>query len=132
MKPVDKKHLIPSCVASVKCINVTYFCVPGFTQNIFFNAVNLYDNHYHATVSDFGHPDLEYFPSSISLLTFQVMISDALKLLPMTGTGWIRVIFAISGHFAFLVKSEKCLENVSLIFLAHNVKYKGEKIKKWA
>ena len=39
------------------------------------------------------------------------------KLLSMTGTGWIRVSFAISGHFVFLVWSEKCLEIVLLIFL---------------
>ena len=45
----------------------------------------------------------------------------------MTGTGWIRVIFAISGHFSFLVWSEKYLENGVLIFWAHNIKYKGEK-----
>ena len=47
----------------------------------------------------------------------------------MTGTGWIRVSFAVSGHFAFLVRSEKCLEIVLPIFLAHNVKYKGGKRK---
>ena len=47
----------------------------------------------------------------------------------MTGTGWIRVILTISDHFAFLVGSEKCLENVSLIFWAHYVKYKGENTK---
>ena len=47
----------------------------------------------------------------------------------MTGAGWIRDILTISDHFAFLVGSEKCLENVILIFLAHNVKYKGEKKK---
>ena len=40
-----------------------------------------------------------------------------LFLLPMTGTGWIHVSFAISGHFAFLVMFEKCLEIVLLIFL---------------
>ena len=28
-----------------------------------------------------------------------------LKLLPMTGTGWIRVVLTISGHFYFLVRS---------------------------
>ena len=39
------------------------------------------------------------------------------KLLPMTGTGWISVSFAISGHFAFLFFFEKCLEIVLLIFL---------------
>ena len=52
----------------------------------------------------------------------------------MTGAGWIRVILTISDHFAFLVGSEKCLENVSLIFWAHNVKYNEEKtgIQKWA
>ena len=44
----------------------------------------------------------------------------------MTGTGWIHVSFAISGHFAFFVWSEKCLEIVLLIVLAHNVKYKRE------
>ena len=58
----------------------------------------------------------------------------------MTGAGWIRVILTISDHFAFLVGSEKCIENAILIFLAHNVKYKGKKrnskmglkpIKKW-
>ena len=47
----------------------------------------------------------------------------------MTGTSWIHVILTISYHFAFLVGSEKCLENVSLIFWAHYVKYKGEKLK---
>ena len=47
----------------------------------------------------------------------------------MTGAGWIRDILTISDHFAFLVGSEKCLENVILIFLAHNVKYKAEKMK---
>ena len=47
----------------------------------------------------------------------------------MTGAGWIRDILTISDHFAFLVGSEKCLENVILIFLAHNVKYNGEKMK---
>ena len=47
----------------------------------------------------------------------------------MTGTGWIRVILTISDHFAFLVGSEKCLENAILIFLAHNVKYRGENTK---
>ena len=52
-----------------------------------------------------------------------------LKLLPMTGTSWIHVILTISDHFAFLVGSEKCLENVSLIFWAHYVKYKGENTK---
>ena len=46
----------------------------------------------------------------------------------MTGTGWIRVIFAVSGHFAFLVRSEIFLEIVLLIFLAYNVKYKGENL----
>ena len=58
----------------------------------------------------------------------------------MTGAGWIRVILTISDHFAFLIGSKKRLENVILIFLAHNVKYKGGKrnskndlkpIKKW-
>ena len=39
-----------------------------------------------------------------------------LKLLPMTGTGWIRAILTISDHFAFLVGSEKCIENAILIF----------------
>ena len=47
----------------------------------------------------------------------------------MTGAGWIRVILTISGHFAFLVGSEKCLENAILIFLAHSVNYKGENMK---
>ena len=47
----------------------------------------------------------------------------------MTGAGWIRDILTISDHFAFLVGSEKCLENVILIFLAHNVKYKAKKMK---
>ena len=46
----------------------------------------------------------------------------------MTGAGWIRDILTISDHFAFLVGSEKCLENVILIFLAHNVKHKAEKM----
>ena len=45
----------------------------------------------------------------------------------MTGTGWIRASFAISGHFAFLVRFEKCLETKVLIFLGHNLKYKGGK-----
>ena len=58
----------------------------------------------------------------------------------MTGTGWIHGILYIFDHFAFLVGSEKCIENAILIFLAHNVKYKGKKrnskmglepIKKW-
>ena len=40
----------------------------------------------------------------------------------MTGAGWIRVILTISDHFAFLVGSEKCLENMILFFLAHNVR----------
>ena len=39
------------------------------------------------------------------------------KLLPMIGTGWIRVSFTISGHFIFLVLSEKCPEIVLLFFL---------------
>ena len=47
----------------------------------------------------------------------------------MTGTGWIHVSFAISGHFALLVRSEKCLETIVLIFLAHNVVYKEKKSK---
>ena len=46
----------------------------------------------------------------------------------MTGAGWICVILTISDHFAFLVRSEKCLENMILIFLAHTVKYKGKKL----
>ena len=50
-----------------------------------------------------------------------------MKLLPMTGTSWIRVILTISDQFAFLIGSKKRLENVILIFLAHNVKYKGGK-----
>ena len=33
-----------------------------------------------------------------------------LKLIPMTGTSWIHVFGAISGHFTFFVKSEKCVE----------------------
>ena len=40
---------------------------------------------------------------------------------------WNRLDLFYSDHFVFLVGSEKCLENVILIFLAHNVKYKGEK-----
>ena len=48
---------------------------------------------------------------------------------PMTGTGWICVFGAISGHFAFLVRSEKCLENgVFRIFLAHKGKKANFKI----
>ena len=47
----------------------------------------------------------------------------------MTETGWIRFSFAISGHFTFLVWSEKFLENCVLIFWAHNSKYKGEKVQ---
>ena len=39
-----------------------------------------------------------------------------LKLLRMTGAGRICVILTISDHFAFLVGSKKCLENVILIF----------------
>ena len=49
----------------------------------------------------------------------------------MTGAGWIRVILTISDHFAFLVGSEKCLENVILIFLAHNVNYKLQRVVKY-
>ena len=45
-----------------------------------------------------------------------------LFLLPMTGTGWIHVSFAIYGHFAFLVTSEKSLETM-VFSLAHDVKY---------
>ena len=39
---------------------------------------------------------------------------------------WIRVFGAILDTFAIWVRSETCQENVVLIFLAYNVKYKGE------
>ena len=47
----------------------------------------------------------------------------------MTGAGWIRVILTISDHFAFLVGSEKCLENVILIFFGLQCKIEGGKTK---
>ena len=47
----------------------------------------------------------------------------------MTGASWIRVILTISDHFAFLVRSEKCLENVILIFFGSYCKMQGEKTK---
>ena len=48
------------------------------------------------------------------------------KLLPMDGAPWIHDILAILDHFVIWARSETCQENIVLIFLAHNVKYKGK------
>ena len=49
------------------------------------------------------------------------------KLPPMYGARWIHDILAILDHFAIWARYETCQENKVLIFLAHNVKYKGER-----
>ena len=44
------------------------------------------------------------------------------KLLPKSGTTWIRVNFAICGNFVFWARYEKCQEMVLLIFFGSHSK----------
>ena len=48
------------------------------------------------------------------------------KLLPITGTTWIRINFAICGHFVFWARYEKCPEMTLLIFFGSQCKLQGK------
>ena len=59
-------------------------------------------------------------------LCSKIFIPVECESLPRVKTPWIHVFDTILDHFSFLVRSEKCLENASLIFLSHKLNTRGE------